>query len=456
MRPSAQPSVADVERLVSEFFKRRRIPGGAVAVVRAGKVAYAAGHGRANVELDVPATAETLFEIGSISKQVTAEAVMQLVQAGRLSLDAPIAQYVTELPPTWQGMTVRHLVTHTRGLPDWETQTEFSYRREYTLDEFVQLLAPLPLLFAPGAQFGYTNSGFPLLGRIVEAVGGRPFEEYVHERIFAPAGMRDTRFRRPPEVVLRRAAGYVERDGRLENGEPLRPRIIAANGGILSSARDMAQWLVALTSGVVLSPSALQQMTEPIRLNDGRPVGAGVAWFLDAFRGHRVLVHNGSTVAGFSSVVYHYPDDGLSVVVLMNIDRWNAVNVLATQVGDLFVSGLATCRLPERPDPDPQVSGRFRRLLADVAQSRDSELLAPALRNPPGAPRVSPSFGFEGSGGRFVFLEREERDRAIRERYGQIAITIYRYRLHADGREICYTFEMDSEGKVARFFPEES
>jgi CubicO group peptidase (beta-lactamase class C family) len=255
--------------------------------------------------------------------------------------------------------------------------------------------------------------------------------------------------------VPQRAAGYVDRDGTLVNGEPLRPRIIAPNGGILSSAPDMGRWLDALFAGRIVKPDTLALMTRPITLNDRKSFSAGFAWFLDTFRGRRVLLHNGSTIAGFSSVVYWYPDHALGVVVLMNIDRWNAVNVLATKMANCFVAGLSTGELTPVSDPDPALSRRLLDLLGAIAGRRDSEALAPNLRNPNNPPRVPASFGFAGVADRFTLLEREDLGGAGVLRFGQTIRWIHRYRLVSGSRVICYTFELTPQGEVARMFPEE-
>ena len=334
--PSA--TADQVDSFARAFIKRRAIPAAAVAVVKDGKIVKAAGYGTANLEAGVPATEHTLFEIGSITKQFTAEAVMMLVDEGKVGLTDPIGTYLQGIPPEWTPITVAHLLTHTSGLHDWESAGDLSYRREYTSSEYIALIASQSLDFTPGTRWSYTNSGFPLLGMIVEKASGTSYETFVSERIFKRAGMTDTRFKHPEDIVRARAAGYVDRTGVLQNGEPLRPRIIAPNGGILSSAIDMARWEIALAEGTLLPRDTLSQMTAPVRLSDGTAFSStGTAWFIQTFRGHRMLLHNGSTIAGFSSVVYWYPDDRLMVVALANIDRWNAINVLATRVADFFV-----------------------------------------------------------------------------------------------------------------------
>ncbi|MEO7965027.1 MAG: serine hydrolase domain-containing protein [Gemmatimonadaceae bacterium] len=339
--PEARGQGDAVDTYVRAFIKKRSIPSAAIAVVQRGRVVKLAGYGESNLELHTAATGHSIFEIGSITKQFTATAILMLMEEGKLTLDDSLSRYLPEIPESWRAIRLRHLLTHTSGLHDWEGDSTFSYRREYTLPEFIAFVARHPLDFAPGSKFAYTNSAFPLLGIVVERVSGISIEQFVTQRIFAPAGMKESRFRRVSELVPNRASGYVELDSVLYNGEPLRPAILAANGLVLSSASDMARWSSALFDGKLLKASSLALMTTPTRFDDGTRFDAGgIGWFFGAANGHRLMVHNGSTVAGFSSVIYRYPDDALSVVVLLNIDRFDAVNVLATGVAGRYVAGI--------------------------------------------------------------------------------------------------------------------
>ena len=457
----AVPAPADaqtdsVDAFVRGFIGRHDIPAAAISVVHRGRVVKAAGYGVANLELGAAATGHSVFEIGSITKQFTAAAVLMLVEDGKLSLDDPLTRYVSGLPEGWSGIRLRHLLTHTSGLHDWEGDTTFSLRREYTPAEFIAFVARHPLDFPPGSRFGYTNSAYPLLGMVVEMVSGIPYQRFVAERIFKPAGMVESRFRRAEEIVPHRASGYVDRNDVLLNGEPLRPAILAPNGLILSTAADMARWSIALTNGTLIKPASLNAMTTPVRFNDGSSFSAGgIGWFFDAFRGHRTMLHNGSTAAGFSSVIYRYPDDDLSVVVLLNIDRFDIVNLLATNVASFYVPGLAWRSVAARPDPDPALTRRLLALLADVADNRDSEMLAPNLRNPGGAPRTTAALGFKAPAPRMTLLEVEDHGSNGVPRAGATVRWVYRYRVEGGGRIVYYTIELAPDGKVTRLVPEQ-
>ena len=445
---------ASVDTLVRAFIARQKIPGAAIAVMHGGRMVVSGGYGTANLELNAPVTRESVFEIGSISKLLTAAATMRLVELGKIALGDPITRYVPELPASWSSVTIGHLLTHTGGIPDWESRTSFSYRGEYSAADFVKLIAPLPLDFAPGDRFAYTNSGAPLLGIAISSVSGMPFERFVMEQLFVPARLQATRFKHQNEVVPHRSGGYVDSAGTLRNGEPHRPGIIAPSGGAMSTAEELARWMYALGTGALLKQSSVEQMLTPVRLNNGMPFSAGIGVFLDAFHGHRIALHNGSTVGGFSSVVYWYADERLAVAVLFNIDRFNAVNTLATRVAGVVVPGLSISSLPERADPDPAFSRRLLQLLKAVAERRDNDLLASNLRVPGSAPRTNVAFGFAGTPDKFAFLEREDMGAEGTSRFGNVIRWIYRYRLVNGGRNIDYTFEVNVDGKVARFLAE--
>ena len=375
-------SVANADP-VDDYVRARlaasRVPGVSVAVVKDGRIVKAAGYGTASLELDAPATERTVYEIGSISKQFAANAVLLLRDEGRLRLDDPISQYVDGTPPAWAGITLRHILTHTVGLPDFDTgDLGFSYRREYTAAEFVALLAAPPLAFPPGERWAYTNA-FPLLGLVVERVTGRRYAEFVGARIFTPLGLTSARFKMPGDVVPHRADGYLWKDGAYRHGETLRPQVVAANGGVLMNVLDFAAWDIALTSGRLLRPATVSEMSTPARLNDGTTVSHGLGWFIDTFNGHRFGAHWGTTVTGHSAVIRRY-DEGVTVIVLGNLDDAGlAVDVMSKDIADMYLPGTALRGLRPVPDPAAAETARLRRLLAEIAAGRDATGVVPGL-----------------------------------------------------------------------------
>ncbi len=445
----------EIDDYVKGFISRHRIPAAAIAVTKNGKLVKAAGYGTANLEWATPTTPDTLFEIGSITKQFSAEAVMMLAQDGKLAVDDPIAKYLPEVPAIWSKITIRQLLTHTSGIPDWEAANLLSYRREYTAKEYIHLLDARPLDFQPGTQWAYTNSTYPLLGIIVERVSRMPFEEFVTERIFKLAGMKTARFRHPEQIVSKRAAGYIDVEGQLRNGEPLRPQVIAPNGSIMASALDLAAWDIALFQGHLLKPDTIREMTTAVTLPNGRQGVSGMAWFKTSFHNHSMLIHNGSTIAGFSAVVYHYTTDDIGVVVLFNIDRWNAVNTVAEHLAGMFVPGASISSLAPRTEDDSARIARFTGFLSDIASGKDPEILAPGLRG-----RISPerrrSIGKLLKSKQWVVcLDVEDYGPRGREQLGDVIRWTERYRIDTADGAVYYTLNFDPDGKVVRFVPEE-
>ncbi|MEO7275521.1 MAG: serine hydrolase domain-containing protein [Vicinamibacterales bacterium] len=375
------PAAADrIDDYVRAQLKARNLPGLSLAVVKDGRIVKAAGYGVASLELEVPATAQTVYEIGSISKQFAADAVLLLVEDGKVRLDDPISTYLESPPAAWSPITVRHVLTHTAGLADFDSgKIGFSYRREYSAREFVELLGQQPLQFAPGERWNYTNA-FPLLGMVVERASGLPYMDFVRARIFTPLGLASARFKIADEVVPHRADGYLFADGRYRHGETLRPAIIAANGGVMMNVTDFAKWDIAITRGGLLRPESLTAMTTPVRLNDGRTVSHGLGWFMDRFNGHRFGAHWGTTVTGHSSVIRRYVDDGVTVIVMANLgDDGLAVDAISKRVVDMFVPGTAVQGLRPVADREPAESARLQTVIAAVAAGMED----------PGAPGLA-------------------------------------------------------------------
>ena len=374
-----------VDDYVRSQLKPRHLPGVSVAVVKDGRLVKAAGYGLASLELDAPATEKTVYEIGSISKQFAANAVLLLVEEGKVRLDDPISKFLTSSPPAWSAITVRHVLTHTAGLADFDTgNIGFSYRREYTADEFVELLGKQPLGFQPGERWNYTN-GFPLLGVVVERASGQTYTDFVRSRIFAPLGMESARFKTASDVVPHRADGYLYKDGAYRHGENLRPAIIAPNGGIMMNVVDFAKWDIAIAQGRLLRPESLAAMTTPVRLNNGRTVSHGFGWFMDSFNGHRFGAHWGTTVAGYSAVIRRYVDDKVTVIVLANLDDGGqGIDAMSKRIADTFVPGVDIHGLSPKTDPSPAETARLKEVLAAIGAGREDDR-APGLatRLPP-------------------------------------------------------------------------
>lgn len=313
------PAALDsVDRYVAGELERQRVPALSIAILRGDSVLLGRGYGYANVEHRVPATDSTIYQSGSVGKQFTAAAVVMLSEEGRLSLDDPLVRYLPEGRAVWRGITIRHLLTHTSGIPDYADST-LDYRHSYSEDELVRLAAGLPLAFRPGERWSYSNTGYVLLGVVIRRVTGSFYGEFLEKRIFGPVGMRTARVISESEIVPNRAAGY-----RLENGELLNQKWVApelnttADGSLYLSARDLASWAVALNHGRTPSRSALEASWKPVRLNSGGFYPYGLGWRVAEQRGFRQIGHTGSW-QGFKTSIQRYPDFDLTVIVLANL-----------------------------------------------------------------------------------------------------------------------------------------
>jgi D-alanyl-D-alanine carboxypeptidase len=318
----AQPSadaLAELGQLIEDHLVEYNIPGGLVAVASRGRIVHLETYGLANVELSVPVTDSTVFEIGSISKQFVSAAAMILVQEDRLGLDDPIHQYLPDLPSEWLGVTVRHLLTHTSGIPDYEEiRTYDVYGFRLTPEEIIQIAHSRPMDFEPGEGWFYSNTGYFLLSMIVERIEGRPLGRVLQSRIFGPLGMTQTRLADPEAIIPHRAAGYwVNKVGELINRRPTETSSTLGAGGILSSAYDLAKWDEALYGESLLSAESKAAMWTPAVLPNGESTGYAFGWNVRPYRGLASTSHSGQ-VAGFVANFSRFPEQDTAIIVFLN------------------------------------------------------------------------------------------------------------------------------------------
>ena len=249
------PGKADkIGDYITAQIKRLHVPGASLAIVRDGHITKAQGYGFANLELRSPATKETVYEIGSTSKQFTATAIMMLVEEGKVRLDDTITKYFPEAPQAWSRITIRHLLTHTSGIqnhvavPHWLDvfRTNLAFETTPPRDELLKMFFKLPLEFQPGETWEYDNTGYYLLGIIIEKVSGKSYWQFLDERIFKPLGMNATRSTDPQPIVRNRASGYEWNNDHFENRPVLLPAIAFRAGSLLCTVEDMAKWDAAL------------------------------------------------------------------------------------------------------------------------------------------------------------------------------------------------------------------
>lgn len=318
VEPSAG-ALAELDRQVRAHMAANNVPGGLVAVASRGRLLHLRTYGLAHAELGVPVTDSTVFEIGSISKQFVAAAALLLVEEGRLGLDDPIHHHLPDLPSEWLGVTVRQLMTHTSGIPDYEEIRSYDvYRFRLTPEEVIRIAHSRPMDFPPGTGWYYSNTAFFLLSMVVERIEGRPLGQVLATRIFEPLGMAQTRLADPEAIIPHRAAGYwVDRNGALINRAPTETSSTLGAGGLLSSVHDLARWDAALYDDRLLSDASRTAMWTPVVLPDGREISYGFGWRLHLYGGLPSQGHGGQ-VAGFVANFARFPEQEIAVIVFMN------------------------------------------------------------------------------------------------------------------------------------------
>jgi CubicO group peptidase (beta-lactamase class C family) len=276
----------------------------------------------------VPTTPATVFQLQSITKTFTATAIMMLVEEGKLGLDDKITKHLDGLPDSWSEITVRQLLSHTSGIKDFINEPTVNLRLDATPADIVRSLADKPLNFAPGEKFRYSNTGYQLLGMLIQELTGKDWADFCRERIFEPLGMNDTRIISLSDIIPNRAAGYRFVDGKLENGGFVAPSILAyPGGGVRSTVLDLAKFDAALSTDRLVRRSTLAEMWTAAKLADGSDAPYGLGWFVGDHTGHRFAMHTGSHVTGFGTVMLRYPADGLTVIALTNQNRGNVAEI---------------------------------------------------------------------------------------------------------------------------------
>jgi CubicO group peptidase (beta-lactamase class C family) len=307
-----------VDDYVRAEMLEQKIPGLSIAVVQDGKVVKAQGYGLANVELNVAATPETIYQSGSIGKQFTATLVMMLVEEGKMGLEDPISKYIPDAPAIWKDITLRRLLTHTSGISNG-LYAKMDMRKDYTEDELIQQIAALPLDFQPGEKWNYSNPGYVTLGILIHKATGKFYGDLLREKIFAPLGMTTARIIDEADIIPNRAAGYRLVDGKLKNQEWVSPILnTTADGAIYMTVLDMAKWDAALYSEKLLKRASLDLMWTQVRLNDGTTKQYGFGWQINEYHGHRLIQHGGAW-QGFTAQISRYVDDKLTVIVMTNL-----------------------------------------------------------------------------------------------------------------------------------------
>jgi len=447
------PSKADkIDDYIIAQIKRLHVPGASIAIVRDGHITKAQGYGSANLELGSPAMKETVYEIGSTSKQFTATAIMMLVEEGKVGLDDTITKYFPEAPQAWRGITIRHLLTHTSGIqnhvavPHWLDvfRTNLAFETAPSRDELLKMFFKLPLEFQPGETWAYDNTGYYLLGIIIEKASGKSYWQFLDERIFKPLGMNATRSTDPQPIVPNRASGYEWKNDHFENRPVLLPAIAFSAGSLLSTVEDVAKWDAALYTEKLLKKSSLDQMWTAPTTNDGTdaPFNYGFGWFIENYHGHRLVQHSGGT-PGFSSAIYRFVSDKLTIIILTN----HADRILDQLAIDLAGISLPALKRPDaNTDPDPQTSAMLKDVVAGLLRGKSQpESFTAAMRiflSTATGKAFWKWFADHGELSSFIFSDREDRGD------GQVL----RYKISLGGNWYWFSVLVTKNRKIAQIY----
>jgi CubicO group peptidase (beta-lactamase class C family) len=298
-------------------------PGAAAIVVKDGKVVYRGAYGLANVEKKTPLTPDSVFRLGSLTKQFTSMAIMMLVEQGKVGLQDPIDNYLPGYPMQGKVVTVEHLLTHTSGIQSYTDIPGYmasKVQADLTVQQLIDAFKNEPMQFDPGTRYRYNNSGYVLLGAIIEKASGQTYAAYIADHIFKPLGMTHSHYGTDEPKIAKLAGGYSEGD------KPARPLSMTqpyAAGSLLSTVDDLAVWDGALYTEKLVKRASLEKMWTPYKLSDGTTNGYGYGWQMATLRGRRTMEHGGG-IFGFVTYVIRMPDDRGYVAVLCNSDRSTA------------------------------------------------------------------------------------------------------------------------------------
>ncbi|MBZ4415772.1 serine hydrolase [Myxococcus sp. RHSTA-1-4] len=349
-----------IDNFVRAEQKRQNVPGLAVAVVSHGKVVLAKGYGFANLEHRVPVTTDTLFQSASLGKQFTAMVVMLQVEAGRISLSDSITKYFPDAPASWAPITIRHLLTHTSGIRD--LQGLIDERKDYTDEEFARLIYALPLDFPAGLRWSYSNSGYVLLGLLVNRVAGTSYVDVLGEHVFKPAHMKTARGISEADIIPNRAAGYRLVRGEVKNQRWVSPSLnTTADGSLYFSLKDLLAWDAAVDARALLTQGSWREILTPVKLDSGAPHPYGFGWFLEERNGKPLHQHTGSW-QGFKTAYFRFLGDSLSVIVLANLSQTDP-EAFANGIAAVVDPALAVPPLAPIQDLEPEATARFTTLL---------------------------------------------------------------------------------------------
>jgi CubicO group peptidase (beta-lactamase class C family) len=330
--PQASPEIARMQQVIRSFVASRQFMGSVLVASGSNKL-LDQGYGYADLEWKVPDSPKTKFRLGSITKQFTAASILLLQERGKLNVHDPVKKYVADAAAAWDRITIFNLLTHTSGIPDFTSFPNYASLELFptTPTQLVAWFRNKPLDFQPGEKERYSNSGYVLLGYLIEKISGESYARFVQDNIFKPLGMDDSGYDSNSAIILDRASGYVPGPNGPANAGYINMTVPFSAGGLYSTTGDLWRWEQALFGGKLLAPASLKEMTTPFK-ND-----YAFGLVVHRVNGHEVIEHGGG-IEGFNTALAYYPDDKVTVVVLANLNG-SAPQEIAEDLGTLANGG---------------------------------------------------------------------------------------------------------------------
>ena len=333
---NSQSFTAIIDSLLAEKYQHDS-PGAVFLVSKKGEVIYRRAFGQANIELNIPMKPENVFQIGSMTKQFTAIAVMMLVEQGKLKLDDDITEYIPDYPTHGNKITIHHLLTHTSGIKSFTSMKTINNiaKKNLTPLELIDFFKDEPMNFKPGEQFKYNNSGYAILGYIIESVSGKSYSEFIEQNIFQKIDMKSSTYASHKKIVKDRASGYHNKNGYINNIY-ISFSIPYSAGSLMSTVDDLFKWQQAITSNILLSDSTKKKVFTNYVLNNGEKINYGYGWHLKDINGEQSREHGGD-IFGFKSMGVYIPSKDIYIIGLSNCDC-NSPTKVTRKIAELAVS----------------------------------------------------------------------------------------------------------------------
>lgn len=324
-----------IDSLITSKFKPGN-PGAVFMAVKKGKIIYRKAFGMANLEFDINMKPEFIFEIGSMTKQFTAVSILMLAEQGKLKLNDEITKFIPDYPTNGNRITIHHLLTHTSGIKDFTSMKSIKNiaRSDLSPKELIDFFKNEPVNFKPGEQFKYCNSGYVLLGYIIEIASGQTYQEFVNQNIFEKIGMMNTHYASHERIIKNRVSGYRDKEG-IVNAAYISFSIPYASGSIMSNVDDMLKWQNAIDTNILLNSNTTEKVFTNYKLNNGDKIDYGYGWHIKELNGKLVREHGGS-IFGFKSMGVYEPTKQIYVIGLSNCDC-NSPTELTREIATLLI-----------------------------------------------------------------------------------------------------------------------